>query len=274
LGKFDVKMRGKEKVSECDPDLAVLIKKANYLLDESFDLENLLADIRKRSINEMKSVFNKTVEHLEPECLEDNQWIEKVINGKTTTLKSSMIDPNAPAGRSFQEDLKFHATALLSQTVTGTVWIEAEKIIRKGKYTGLRMRYPISDLAKIVKTSQDYRRAFTDIIEWNSLPEEWQKDGSISSNRLFSSIRIIEGVLQATLRNAVLFLVIDRKIDTRRIFKCPICKRIVWKKQINAETCGSKKCSQRHKYLKSKSKSEISPERDAQRKSWHEMWNQ
>lgn len=69
-------------------------------------------------------------------------------------------------------------------------------------------------------------------------------------------------------------LVIENQIDIRRLLECPVCKKIVWKSQITAETCGQRKCVQRQKYLKKKAETERRElERKASREEWKNKFN-
>jgi len=74
---------------------------------------------------------------------------------------------------------------------------------------------------------------------------EWMKKGRRSTHRFerHTTVTISEEFRIIEIKPDILNTLLDRQIDISRLLECPVCKKIVWRKNLKSETCGKKECS-------------------------------
>ncbi len=252
----------KEKVNkkECPPKLKVLIDIANlfppgytnpwagyYALNPFPDIES----------NRKK--FIELVDELPDKFIKANQWIERVINRETKILDRSLPSSMEPR---FSDILSFYEYELEKG-----LWLEID--IDKGAIIDFN---PLAELDHAILNTISCRKEFLEIIAWNELPQPTGKRG-FPINNTTPWVYIDEGIIRTDLFKPVLDLIESEKIDIRRLLRCPICQKIVWKKQSTAESCGNRKCVERQKYLRKKSEEVRRKDDEQKRKLRRQNWN-
>lgn len=242
----------REKISQCPLSVQSILNSANSMPPGFSGLYTEV--IHPKGIEKQRERFYEKVATLPNEFIKNNDWLQSILNNETVRPKAALKENKGQ----IYETVSRMPPEEFAKEFFGDVWTEFW-LTPKGI---LHVIAPYLMLSSAIQTAKSARHGLTFVVRMNSRKARLLEKEVVRHSRLI----INEGVIQI-LTNYPLDILINEKIDTRRIKQCRNCKNFFWVKRQNknVENINCERCNNalRQRQFVSKNKDEIARERRA-----------
>ncbi len=244
----------REKISQCPLSVQVILNSANSMPP---GFSGPYAEIiYPKGVEKQRKRFYEKVATLPNEFIKNNDWLQSVLNNETVSPEAALKEKKGQ----IYEIVSIMPPEQFAERFFGDTWNEFLL-----EPTGiLYIIAPYLKLSAAIDTAKVARRGLTFVVRMNDRKTRLLEKEVVKHSRLI----INEGVIQVFTQYP-LDILINEKIDTRRIKQCRNCKNFFWAKRQNknVENKNCEKCSNalRQRQFVNKNKDEINRQRRANR---------
>lgn len=239
----------REKVSQCTPSVQKMLDRVNSLSEE-FSFKPELK--HPKEAQKQKDLFYKITANLPDAFIKSCEWLQKILSGETLSPEETR--------KKVECQLKWSKSSKPTSQALSQLWIVFIPSVLTDD-GDMEQILPLHQLYEELLWIKRIREILTLIREANSKNEKYPENEETK----FSVMTVQDGIVKITAIYPVDIL-INERIDTRRIKQCQECQKFFWAKRLNKnidnEAC--EKCanaSRQRRFQSKKNKEEINVER-------------
>ncbi|MCY7344978.1 MAG: hypothetical protein LH614_02065 [Pyrinomonadaceae bacterium] len=244
----------REKISQCPSSVQAILNSANSMPPGFSDLFAEL--VQPKGIEKQRKRFYEIVAALPNGFIKNNDWLQSILNNETVSPEAALKEKR---GQIYEIVSRMPPEKFAEKFFRNT-W--REFLLNPNGI--LHIIAPYLMLSNAIQTAKIARHGLTFVVRMNA-----RKARLLEKEVVEHSLLIInEGVIQV-FTEYPLDILINEKIDTRRIKQCRNCKNFFWVKRQNknVENKNCEKCSNalRQRQFVNKNKDEINRQKRANR---------